>query len=364
MGVGVAVVGCGTISVEYLRNLTSFPDLDVLVCADLDPERARARAEEHGVPVWGPPETAYTHPDVEIVVNLTVPAAHAEVSHAAIAAGRHVWSEKPLTTDPESARTLLLRAAEAGVAVGCAPDTVLGAGAQSAARLVADGRIGVPATALTLMQTPGPESWHPDPEFLFRRGAGPLFDMGPYYLTLLAWLFGPVTRVAAVGRRSRTHRTIGSGPRAGSVFEVEVPTHVSALVEYRDGPAATMVISFDSPLLRAGFVEVTGSEATLEVPDPNRFDGTLRLRPPFSDDWSALPSTGTTATRGIGVLELARAVRAGASPRASGEVALHVLETMHAIHTSIDSGEFVTVESGFSAPTPLPEDWDPFARTL
>ena len=212
-------------------------------------------------------------------MNLTLPAAHAEVGMAAVAAGKHLWNEKPLTLDTAAGRDLLGAAARAGVRVGCAPDTVLGAGLQTARRLIARGAIGEPRSALALMQDPGPERWHHDPEFLFRPGAGPLFDIGPYYLSTLATLFGPAEQVAALGQRGQPHRVIGSGPRAGTKFEVEVPTHVAALIGYARGPSATLVLSFDSPLRRHGFVEITGTEATLSLPDPNRFDGEGRYPP-------------------------------------------------------------------------------------
>ncbi len=184
--VGVAVIGCGTISDEYLRNMTSFPDLNVVFCADLEVERAKNKAAEYGVPEAGNAAQAVDHPDVEIVVNLTVPAAHAEVSALAVAAGKNVWVEKPLALDTASGQALLDQARQAGVRVGCAPDTLLGAGLQTARRMIEAGDIGTPQTALALFQVPGPESWHPAPQFLFQRGGGPLFDMGPYYLTTLA----------------------------------------------------------------------------------------------------------------------------------------------------------------------------------
>jgi predicted dehydrogenase len=362
--VGVAVVGCGTISSAYLRNMTSFPDLKVLFCADLDAERAEAQAARYGVAAAGSTAQALEHPGVELVVNLTVPAAHAETAAAAIAAGKSVWIEKPLALDTESGRRLLTAADDAGVRIGCAPDTVLGAGLQTVRRVIGADAIGVPQTALALMQNPGPERWHPDPEFLFQRGGGPLFDVGPYYLTALAMLFGPATAVAAVGRRSRDRRVIGSGPRAGTEFDVDVPTHVAALVGYAGGQAASLVLSFDSPLRRHGFVEITGTEATLALPDPNNFDGDVRIRATGADDWTAIPAKGTTAGRGLGVLDLARALRCGGPHRASGEIALHVLEIMEAIERSISGGSFEPVRTTFRAPDALEADWDPYARTM
>ena len=358
---GVGVIGCGNISKQYLSNLTRFPDVRVLFCADLDLERAKTQAAAYGVPASGSVQQALEQPDVQLVVNLTIPAAHAEVAAAAIAAGKHVWNEKPLAPDVAAGRALLEQADKAGLRVGCAPDTVLGAGIQSARRLIASGAIGTPVSALTLLQGPGPESWHPDPEFLFAKGAGPLFDLGPYYLSTLATLFGPATRVAAVGRRTRGTRVIGSGPRAGTEFSVEVPTYLSALAEYAGGEAATMLFSWESPLGRHGFVEITGTEATLAVPDPNRFDGDLRLRRAGDEEWTVIPSEGAAAGRGSGVVDMVRSIRRGQPHRASGEIAQHVLELMTAIERSADDSDFVPVESGFEQPDALPVDWDPYA---
>jgi predicted dehydrogenase len=364
VSVGVAVVGCGTISHEYLRNLNTFPDVQVLACADLDIDRAKAVAEQYGVPDAGDPERVFANPDIELVVNLTIPAAHVEVAGAAIAAGKHVYSEKPLALEPDGGARLLADAAAAGVRVGAAPDTFLGAGLQTAYRLIAQGAIGVPQTALTLMQGPGPESWHPSPEFLFQHGAGPLLDMGPYYLTALAGAFGPVAKVAASARQARAERMIGSGPRAGTRFAVEVPTHVSALLEFAGGPAANTLFSFDSPLRRHDFFEITGTEATLAVPDPNTFGGSPRLRRNGEEEWTPVPESGAANGRGLGVLDMARAIRAGVPHRASGECALHVVEVMTAIASSARRGEFVPVGSTFAAAQPLPSDWDPHARTV
>jgi predicted dehydrogenase len=362
--VGVAVVGCGTISNEYLRNLTSFPDLRVLFCADLDLERAKEQAATYGVPEAGTASQAVRRPDVELIVNLTIPAAHAEVTSAALAAGKNVWTEKPLALDTATGQRLLAEADGAGLRLGCAPDTVLGAGLQTARRLMAAGAIGVPQTALALMQNPGPERWHPDPEFLFQRGAGPLFDIGPYYLSALATVFGPAEQVAAAGHRSRESRVIASGPRAGTEFRVEVPTHVSALIEYAQGAVATVVLSFESPLPRPGFVEITGTEATLALPDPNRFDGEIRLRATGSDEWQVLPTAGAADGRGLGVLDMARALRGHGRLRAPGGLGLHVLETMEAIERSAADHSYQLVRSAFSLPEPVDADWDPKARTL
>ena len=360
---GVAVVGCGNISKQYLKNLAAFPDVQVLFCADIDADRAKAQAAAYGVPASGSVQQALDHPDVGLVVNLTIPAAHAEVASAAIAAGKHVWNEKPLAPDVAAGRALLDQAAKAGVRVGCAPDTLLGAGIQSARRLIAAGAIGTPISALTLLQGPGPESWHPDPEFLFAKGAGPLFDLGPYYLSVLATLFGPTTRVAAISRRARATRVIGSGPRKGTEFNVEVPTFISAVAEYAGGQDASLLFSWDSPLQRMGFLEITGTEATLAVPDPNQFDGDLKVRRADDREWTVIASRGAAAGRGSGVVDMVRAIRSGRPHRASGEMALHVLEMMTAIDRSGQTAAFEPVESVFDMPEALAVEWDPYVRS-
>jgi predicted dehydrogenase len=303
-------------------------------------------------------------PRIELVVNLTIPAVHAEIGLAALDAGKHVWTEKPLALDRPSARGLLDRAARRGLRVACAPDTVLGAGLQTARAAVDAGLIGVPHTALALFQALGPERWHPAPEFLFQAGGGPLLDMGPYYLTVLVHLLGPVRKVTAAGRRPAPTRVIGAGPRAGTTFPVTVPTTVTALAEFAGGAAAHLGFSFDSALERAGVVEITGTLGAAALPDPNRFDGETRVYRPGADGPSTLPARGHAATRGTGALELARAIRAGVPERASGELAYHVLDTMLAIEESIARGTSVELTSTARIPPPLPDGWDPHAQTL
>ena len=362
--VGIGIIGAGVISKEYLTNLTAFPDVQVHIVADLFPEAAKARAEEFGIAASGSVEDALAHPDVDIIVNLTTPAAHVPVALEAVAAGKHVWSEKPFSLDRESGQSLLKAASDAGLRLGCAPDTFLGAGLQTGLRMIQRGDIGVPLTALTLMQSPGPEAWHPNPAFLFQEGAGPLFDMGPYYLTTLVQAFGAVKTVAALGSRSRETRVIGSGPRAGEEFAVTVPTHVSALAQFESGASSTSNFSFDSPLPRHGFVEITGSVATIAFPDPNMFDGDIRLHRHGAEDWETFPAVGSTFGRGTGVLDMARSIRAGVPHRAQGETAFHVLDIMASIAESVDNRAYIDVASSAVAAPPLPEDWDPTIRTL
>jgi len=362
--VGVGVIGAGNISTQYLTNLTKFADLRVLFVADLALDRARAQAEAFGVPGHGSVEQLLANDDVEIVVNLTIPAVHAEVGRQIVAAGKHVWSEKPLALDHESGADLLAAAEAAGLRVACAPDTVLGAGVQSALRAIARGDIGEPLTATTLFQVPGPNAWHPDPEFLFARGAGPLFDMGPYYVTTLVHAFGAATRVSAVSSTSHTERVIAQGPRAGTSFTVEVPTHHAALISFAGGRSAASTFSFQDAQPRMGFVEISGTEGTIVLPDPNYFEGDSRLWRFGAEEPTTLTATGSTFGRGSGVLDLARAIRGGEAERASGALALHVLDVLLAISLAAETETPVAVTSTVDRPQPLPESWDPSAATL
>ena len=362
--VGVGVIGAGNISKAYLQNLTTFPDLKILVIADLFKEAAEARAKEYGIPEWGGPEKALGHPEVELIINLTIPAAHVEVATAAVNAGKHVWTEKPFSLDRESGLGLLKAADAAGIRLGTAPDTFLGAGLQTARRIIERGDIGTPLTGTTMFQTAGPESWHPNPAFLFQYGAGPLFDMGPYYLTALVQTFGSISKVAAVGSKSKDVRIIGSGPKAGEEFIVEVPTHVAAMAQFESGASSQSVFSFESPRQRMGFVEITGSEATMSLPDPNNFDGDLHLWRPGADEPELIPATGPANGRGMGALDMARSIRADVPHRATGDLAYHVLDTMVSISESMDSGTFVDVESSAPHSLALPEDWAPETPTI
>ncbi len=365
--VGVGVIGAGVISTQYLANLTSAGDTRVVMVADLDVDRAAARAAEYGVAASGTPAELLARDDIEIVVNLTIPAAHVPVSLDAIAAGKHVWSEKPLALDRESGARLMDAARAAGLRVACAPDTVLGAGVQTARRMLEAGVIGEPLTALTLFETSGPESWHPSPEFLYARGGGPLFDMGPYYLSTLVQLLGPVAGVVARASKATETRRIGSGPKAGTIFPVEVPTHIGALIDLRRGMSAISTFSFQSPRARVGVVEITGTEGTLVLPDPNTFEGTIHVwRDGMREESEAeaYAAVGSTFSRGAGVVDLARAIREGRPERASGAVAYHVLDVMVSIGESAERGERVAVASTVEVPPALPEAWDPTAATL
>ncbi|MFC5822404.1 Gfo/Idh/MocA family protein [Nonomuraea insulae] len=361
--VGVALVGAGVISGQYLRNLTSFPDVRVLAVADIDTGRAATVAAEHDVPVSGTLGDVLALPEVEIVVNLTVPSAHAAVALECLRAGKHVYGEKPLAMNLDESAKVMAEAAGRELRVGGAPDTFLGAGLQSALHALRSGLIGKPVAVTAATQSLGPESWHPNPEFFYQPGGGPLFDLGPYYLTALVSLLGPAARVAAGTRKARDQRAVGSGPKAGTLFPVDVPTHVNALLDFPGTATATATFSFDSAINRR-MIEIIGSEGALSLPDPNTFEGPLLARGPNDADWRELPLSGTTAGRGIGVLDMARSIRAGTPHRASGDLAGHVLELMTAIAESGERAEFRPIASTLATPEPLPAGWDPYAATL
>lgn len=362
--VGVAVVGAGTISNQYLANLTSFPDLEVHIVADMFEEKAAEQAEKYGVPNSGGLQDALQNPEVEIIVNLTVPAAHADVSMAALNAGKHVWTEKPFALDRASGQALLAKAAATGLRIGGTPDTFLGAGLQTARRMIERGDIGVPLTGLTLLELPGPVDEHRNLEILLSKGAGPLFDMGPYYLTALVQTFGSVSSVVANARTARPKRVLQVGPKAGQEITVQVPTYVSVIAEFESGEMSTSVLSWDSPHRRVGHVEITGTEATVSIPDPNMFEGDLKIRRKDDDDWAVVPATGPVGGRGLGVLDVGRSLRAGVPHRASGQLAYHVLDTMASIIESIERRDFVAVASSAPQSEALPMEWDPYVRTL
>ncbi|MGC3995686.1 MAG: Gfo/Idh/MocA family oxidoreductase [Propionicimonas sp.] len=360
--VGVGLVGAGNISTQYLTNLATYPDVRVVAVGDLDAERAAAQAEAFGVPSHGGVDAVLTHPDVEVVVNLTVPAAHVELSTRAVRAGRHVWSEKPLGLDRASARALLGEAAAAGVRVCCAPDTVLGPGVQATLRALAAGEVGRPLAALAILQGPGPDAWHPSPEFFYLAGGGPVFDMGPYYLTALVCGLGPVVEVVAGGGRARDQRPILAGPRAGSLMEVEVPTTANVLLRHADGASSVCLFSFDSGLARSGVLEFQGVGGTIVAPDPNYFGGTVATHV-GGELAREIDVDAAGRGRGIGVVDLVRSLAAGTPPRADGELAFHVLDVMLAIEESIASGRPVGVDSVPPIPAPLPVEWNPLVAS-
>jgi len=372
--VGVGIIGAGMISDQYLTNLSQYPDVEVLAIGDLITERSAAQAAKYGVASAGDAATVLGNDDVEIVINLTTPDAHIAVSTAALEAGKHVWSEKPIGIDRAAAKQLVQRADEAGLLLGIAPDTVLGPRWQTAKRAIQAGVIGTPLTATTSFQSQGPDWFHPDPAFLFATGAGPLFDMGPYYLSALVHLLGPLTQVVAVGTKASETRSVRVGPRAGDVFPVEVPTHLTVVSRLAGGETASSLMSTDTALYRHGVFEVNGTEGTLVLGDPNYFGGAgLKLYRPVTEfrdgaivqEAELLPEEGPLSGRGVGALTMARTIRAGGDLHiATGEVGYHVLDAMTSIEESVRTQAFVDVESTVAPIPALPVGFDPFAATL
>ncbi|WP_277210403.1 Gfo/Idh/MocA family protein [Isoptericola croceus] len=349
----IGVVGCGVISSAYLETAGRVPDLEVVAVADADPTRARHAADTHALRAVSLDEL-WADDEIEWVLDLTTPGAHAEVALTALESGFSVYNEKPLCATTADARQVLDAAADAGLAVGSAPDTVLGTGIQTARAALEAGAIGRPVAATATMACAGHELWHPHPDFYYAPGGGPLFDMGPYYLTALVHLLGPVESVQAVARRPRDVRTIASGPRAGTEVPVEVATHVTALVEHASGTVSTLVMSFDAPSSRAMPIEVHGEEGSMVVPDPNTFDGAVEVRA-TEGDWTTVPVRAgyPGAARGFGLVDVARSGdrRTG---RASAEVALHVLDVMECVVAAAEERRRVDVASTCLVPPLVP----------
>ncbi len=353
----VGIVGAGNICDHYLRIAEGFESFDVVAVADALSERASAKAQAHGVSALTV-DALLADDDIDVVVNLTVPAAHAAVSRAALEAGKPVYSEKPLATVRQQGADLLTLADARALRLGCAPDTFMGAGLQTARAALDAGLIGTPVAATAFMMSSGPERWHPDPAFFYAPGAGPLFDMGPYYLSALVNLFGPVARVAGSAVIGRGSRPVLSEPLRGQSVSVTTPSHVSALLEFATGPVTTLVTSFDALASQLPWCEVYGTEATLSLPDPNTFGGPVRLRHAGEKEWRELPVSRPYATnsRGLGLADMITASAHGRPHRASGELAYHVLDVMQSVLEAAEARSWLELGSTTDRPAPLPED--------
>ena len=351
----VGLIGCGNISSIYLRNARKLDPIEIVACADLDQPRADQQASEFGIPRSIPVKDLLSDPGIEIVLNLTNPPAHAAVALAALEAGKSIYNEKPLAIDLADGQRILALAREKNLHVGCAPDTFFGGAWQTARALIDENAIGTPVAATAFMTCHGHENWHPDPEFFYRKGGGPMFDMGPYYLTALINLLGPVRRVAGSTSISFPQRTITSEPKRGQIIDVEVPTHVAGLIEFVSGAIATIITSFDIWHTNLPMIEIHGSAGSLSLPDPNAFGGQILLRESRDQSWREIPlKHGLIKNeRGVGLAEMASAIRNRTSHGASGEMALHVLEIMQAFHESADSGRHLELNTTCKRPRPL-----------
>lgn len=351
----IGIIGLGTISAQYLKTLDQLGSVRIVAVADLDHDRAESIAQHRpGVRAVGVPQLLAAD-DVDLVLNLTIPAAHADIALQAIVAGKNVYGEKPLALNTHQGREILAAASAAGVLIGCAPDTLLGTGFQTARQAIDENVIGRPVAATATMVTPGHERWHPNPDFYYQPGGGPLLDMGPYYLSALVSLLGPVVTVVGVSSRTRSTRTIGSGPRAGQTVPVDVDTHITGVLTHASGALSSVVMSFDAVATRSANIEIHGEGGTLVVPDPNYFDGEVQLRELGSTTWTTLPASAgyRNAGRGIGIADLA-STPDGSSPRAGGELAFHVLDVMERILASTRTGRAQSVGSTATRPTAVP----------
>jgi predicted dehydrogenase len=360
----IGVVGCGTVSAAYLKNLTASQELKVVACADEVLERARHRASEFQVPRACSTEELLSDSEVEFVVNLTIPAAHAEVTRAALNAGKHVHSEKPLATNREDGHSIVETARKKGLTISCAPDTFLGAGLQTCFWLLENHEVGEPLAATAFLLQAGPESWHPNPAIFYGPGAGPLLDMGPYYATALVSMLGPVRRVTGLSRILYPEVRVGQRSTIAQTIRVTAPTFVAGLLEFQQGAQAVLVSSFGIAGHDLPPMQVYCTKAIIDVPDPNTFGGPVRVRSDGEGSiWRDVPlrrrnGESRRDLRGIGVIDAVRAIRSGSTPRASGELAYHVLDVLLSILESHESGRHMTISSSVERPALLPLDAD------
>lgn len=352
----VGLIGCGKISDIYLTNgARRFAGYDIVAVADLMRDRAEEKAREYGIPRVLTPDELIADPGIDVVLNLTIPAAHYEINRAALEAGKAAYCEKPLAVDPAEGQRLIDLASERGLLIGGAPDTFLGAGIQTCRRLIDEGMIGDPVGAAACFASHGNEHWHPNPDFSYQHGGGPQFNLGPYYLTALVALLGPVSRVASNARISFPTRTISSQPRAGDTITVETPTFLNALLDFSSGPVASFTATYDVWATERPKIEIYGSDGTLSVPDPNTFGGPVRLYRQTFGAWQDvdLDDGFSDNARGLGLADFANALRRGDTPRSNGTLTNHVLELMQAMETSSEIGEHIALQSTTVRPEPL-----------
>ena len=352
--VNVGIIGTGVISTIYLKNSAWLEPINLTAVADARPDAAAAQAAAFNV------ETVYTvdemlaDPTIELILNLTTPDAHASIAMQALRAGKSVYNEKPLALTRAEAREMQALAQEKGLRVGGAPDTFMGAGIQTCLKLIDAGEIGQPIAATAFNMGPGHEKWHPNPDFYYQAGGGPMFDMGPYYLTALISLLGPVSSVSGMVTTGHPQRTIKSGPRVGQKIDVEVPTHVSGLMHFANGAMGTIVTSFDVQGHEHPKIEVYGTKATIAVPNPNSFGDAVRIKR-AGGDWEEIPHSHsyTANCRGLGLADMADAIRNDRQPRCNDELAYHVLDLMWAFHDSAETKQQVAIASSCQRPEPL-----------
>lgn len=351
----IGVIGCGNISSAYFSAAKTFVDIEIVACADMNMEVAKAKAEEFEIKAVTVDEIL-SDPSISIILNLTTPQAHVEINLKALKAGKHVHCEKPFALDREGGKKVLKLAAEKGLMTGCAPDTFLGGGLQTVRKVIDDGWIGKPLSGTAFMMCGGHESWHPNAGFYYLAGGGPMLDMGPYYLTSLVHLLGPVKSVSAYTKMNFTERVVTSEPLYGQKLPVEVPTHYSGIIEFVNGTLINIIMSFDVQAQSHNNIEIYGSEGSVQVPDPNTFDGDVIVKRKGNKEWEKLPYSHiyTDNMRSIGVADMAHAIKNNRANRTSGTLAYHVLDVMLAFEEASNAGKKVEIKSTCDQPTPLP----------
>jgi predicted dehydrogenase len=375
--VKVGLVGCGNISDIYLQNSKKFDVMEIVAVADGMEERAQAKAKEYDIAHVYTVQQMMDDKDIEVILNLTNPASHYEISMAALQAGKHVYSEKSLAVTCEQGKEIMDLAEKKGLRVGCAPDTFMGGRLQTCRKLIEDGWIGKPIAATAFMMCHGHEIWHPGPQFFYKTGAGPMFDMGPYYVTALIALLGPAQRVSGAAQKTFEKRLITSEPCKGEYIDVEIPTHINGCIEFKAGAIGTIITSFDVWDSHLPRVEIYGTEGTLSIIDddplagPNLFEGKIHLRRKDEADWNGFPLEiprqaasdwkeipvlygYNENSRGVGLADMCVALQTGRKHRANGNMAYHSLEIMHGIHDAAKSGVYHVMESTCEKPEPMP----------
>ncbi|MBP1851151.1 Gfo/Idh/MocA family protein [Rhizobium halophytocola] len=365
---GVGIVGCGNISTTYFSLSPLFKGLKVLACTDLNMNAAEIRADEYGVTAQ-PMDELMANDEIDVIVNLTIPAAHFAVSKAGLEAGKHVYSEKPLVLSLAEGEELRRLAAAKGLSVGCAPDTFLGGAHQLARKQIDDGKLGRITSGTCHVMSPGMEMWHPNPDFFFLPGGGPILDLGPYYIANLINLIGPVKRVGALTSMASETRTITSQPRSGETIPVKTPTNIHALLEFRNGATITLSASWDVWSHRHANMELYGTEGSLYVPDPNFFGGTVEAsgrnkdiaalenwNHPFGKNNQESPQGPRANYRTAGLADMAMAIIEKRDARCSLDRALHGVDVMTSILKSGETGEFVTLSTSCTQPAALGVD--------
>lgn len=355
--VGVGIIGAGNISSQYLKAMKAFPVLDIRGIADMKPEVAEKKAAEFGVKAVAV-EALLADPSIDIIVNLTIPRAHVAVGLRAIAAGKHVYSEKPIGVNFAEGKILVAAAKKKGVRIGSAPDTFLGGSHQQARAVIDSGKLGTIIGGTASFGVPGHEYWHPDPAFYYDIGGGPVLDMGPYYITDLVNLLGPVKAVQAMSLTPAKQRPIRSAPKKGQLMAVKVFTHVTGTLQFVSGALVQVSLSFDVPKHTHKPIEIYGTEASMQVPDPNMFGGEVKIAKPRAEEWDDVPVKIPYADanyRSLGVADMAHAILNDRPHRANGDLALHVLEVMEAFETASKSGQTVKIKTRVERPAPMTE---------